>query len=152
MGAEDYLAKPFDRVLLRARIGATLKKKWLRDRESRKTRELEQTLQLLERAQAQLALQASQDALTGLANRYCVNAHLEKRTKGTRPFSVVYIDLNGFKKIRRRPGGGSSTAALVLSCPGFYTRQSRFGDNVNVKVYVRSHNVTEATCTTYCCG
>jgi two-component system cell cycle response regulator len=33
MGAEDYLAKPFDPVLLRARIGACLEKKRLRDQE-----------------------------------------------------------------------------------------------------------------------
>ena len=77
MGAEDYLAKPFNRVLLRARIGASLEKKWLRDRERRKTDELEQALRLLEQAQAQLAVQASQDALTGLANRRSVDSHLE---------------------------------------------------------------------------
>jgi CheY-like chemotaxis protein len=33
LGAEDYLAKPFNPVLLRARIGASLEKKKLRDRE-----------------------------------------------------------------------------------------------------------------------
>jgi Nif-specific regulatory protein len=33
MGAEDYLAKPFNPVLLRARIGACLEKKRLRDQE-----------------------------------------------------------------------------------------------------------------------
>lgn len=33
MGAEDYLPKPFDPVLLRARVGASLEKKHLRDRE-----------------------------------------------------------------------------------------------------------------------
>jgi len=33
MGAEDYLPKPFDPVLLQARIGACLEKKRLRDRE-----------------------------------------------------------------------------------------------------------------------
>ncbi|MCP4542769.1 MAG: response regulator [Chloroflexi bacterium] len=33
MGAEDYLSKPFNSVLLRARIGATLEKKRLRDQE-----------------------------------------------------------------------------------------------------------------------
>lgn len=33
MGAEDYLAKPFNPVFLRARIGACLEKKRLRDRE-----------------------------------------------------------------------------------------------------------------------
>jgi sigma-B regulation protein RsbU (phosphoserine phosphatase) len=34
MGAEDYLAKPFNSVLLRARIGACLEKKRLRDQET----------------------------------------------------------------------------------------------------------------------
>ncbi len=99
MGAEDYLAKPFNRVLLRARIGASLEKKWLRDRERRKTDELEQTLRLLEQAQAQLAMQASQDALTGLENRRSVDSQLELRSKRQTPFSVIYIDLNGFKRI-----------------------------------------------------
>jgi len=33
IGAEDYLPKPFDPVLLRARIGACLEKKFLRDQE-----------------------------------------------------------------------------------------------------------------------
>jgi CheY-like chemotaxis protein len=35
LGAEDYLPKPFDPVLLRARIGACLEKKRLRDQEIR---------------------------------------------------------------------------------------------------------------------
>jgi adenylate cyclase len=40
-GAEDYLNKPFDPVLLRARIGACLEKKRLRDEQKRKRAELE---------------------------------------------------------------------------------------------------------------
>lgn len=35
MGAEDYLSKPFDLVLLQARVGACLEKKRLRDQEKR---------------------------------------------------------------------------------------------------------------------
>jgi adenylate cyclase len=41
-GAEDYLTKPFNPVLLRARIGAALEKKWLRDREKKFIEDLEQ--------------------------------------------------------------------------------------------------------------
>jgi len=41
-GAEDYLTKPFDPVLLRARIDALLEKKWLRDREKKFIAGLEQ--------------------------------------------------------------------------------------------------------------
>ena len=40
-GAEDYLPKPFNPVLLRARINAALEKKRLRDREHAFTRQLE---------------------------------------------------------------------------------------------------------------
>ncbi|MDC0671411.1 adenylate/guanylate cyclase domain-containing protein [Nannocystis sp. ncelm1] len=40
LGAEDYLPKPFDPVLLRARIGACLEKKRLRDRERAYVRKL----------------------------------------------------------------------------------------------------------------
>lgn len=40
MGAQDYLPKPFNPVLLRARIGACLEKKRLRDREVRYLEEL----------------------------------------------------------------------------------------------------------------
>jgi adenylate cyclase len=41
-GAEDYLTKPFNPILLRARIGASLEKKWLRDREKQFIADLEQ--------------------------------------------------------------------------------------------------------------
>jgi class 3 adenylate cyclase len=40
-GAEDYLAKPFNPILLRARIGASLERKWLRDREKKFVADLE---------------------------------------------------------------------------------------------------------------
>src|SRR5262252_5778402 len=40
-GAEDYLPKPFSPILLRARIGACLEKKWLRDREKQFIADLE---------------------------------------------------------------------------------------------------------------
>jgi sigma-B regulation protein RsbU (phosphoserine phosphatase) len=46
MGAEDYLSKPFDPVLLKARIGACLEKKRLRDREVRYLQRINQELDL----------------------------------------------------------------------------------------------------------
>jgi two-component system NtrC family sensor kinase len=72
MGAEDYLMKPFDPVLLSARIGASLEKKRLRDGERRKTEELQTALDDLRRTQGQLLVQeklASLGALTaGIAH------------------------------------------------------------------------------------
>ena len=49
LGAEDYLRKPFDPVLLQARIGACLEKKRLRDQEARHRRELAEWNRTLER-------------------------------------------------------------------------------------------------------
>ncbi len=72
MGAEDYLMKPFDPVLLSARIGVSLEKKRLRDEERRRTRELQELLDQLRRTQDQLLVQenlASLGALTaGIAH------------------------------------------------------------------------------------
>src|SRR5579863_9619862 len=42
---------------------------------------------------------ASQDALTGLTNRRKLERHLELMVSLARPFSVIYIDLNGFKYV-----------------------------------------------------
>jgi signal transduction histidine kinase len=71
-GAEDYLSKPFDPVLLRARIGACLEKKRLRDAERRRAEELERALAELQAARDKLVVQqkmASLGALTaGIAH------------------------------------------------------------------------------------
>jgi diguanylate cyclase (GGDEF)-like protein len=99
LGAVDYLPKPFNRVLLRARIGASLEKKRLMDRERERTKELERTLKLLEQAQEQLSVLAARDALTGLENRRSLEAQLDARLRRDTAFSAIYIDLNGFKKI-----------------------------------------------------
>jgi adenylate cyclase len=48
MGAEDYLPKPFDPILLKARIGACLEKKRLHDREIEHLRQLQQLNESLE--------------------------------------------------------------------------------------------------------
>jgi adenylate cyclase len=51
-GAEDYLAKPFDPTLLRARVGSSLEKKHMRDRE----REMVEALRLEKERSEQLLL------------------------------------------------------------------------------------------------
>ena len=57
LGAEDYLPKPFDPVLLRARIGACLEKKRLRDQEARQARELAEWNRTLEQRVAEQVAQ-----------------------------------------------------------------------------------------------
>ncbi len=46
LGAEDYLPKPFNPVILRARVGASLDRKRLRDRERLHTESLERELRI----------------------------------------------------------------------------------------------------------
>jgi two-component system NtrC family sensor kinase len=71
-GAEDYLTKPLDPVILTARINAWLEKKRLRDGERRRAEELERALQELKTAQDRLIAHeklASLGALTaGIAH------------------------------------------------------------------------------------
>ncbi len=47
---------------------------------------------------------ASRDALTGLDNRQGVEIKLQRRIDATRPFCVVMLDLNGFKKVNDTHG------------------------------------------------
>ena len=54
-GAEDYLPKPFDPVLLHARVSACLEKKFLRDSEQRYLKALEETQQRLDKELADAA-------------------------------------------------------------------------------------------------
>jgi class 3 adenylate cyclase/CheY-like chemotaxis protein len=51
-GADDYLPKPFNPVILRARVNALLERKHLRDEEMRKTEELQRALVEIEAQRA----------------------------------------------------------------------------------------------------
>lgn len=109
-GAEDYLVRPFDPVLLRARITATLEKKQLRDLEKQHLEELlllKQTLaernRDLEAANRKLEQAAFTDVLTGLPNRRFALEHLGQfwATSGRygHPLSCLLLDVDHFKKI-----------------------------------------------------
>jgi serine phosphatase RsbU (regulator of sigma subunit)/DNA-binding response OmpR family regulator len=63
LGAEDYLPKPFDAVLLQARINACLEKKRLRDREVSHLSQIEQEKQRLTAALSSLELAHREAAL-----------------------------------------------------------------------------------------
>jgi adenylate cyclase len=102
LGAEDYLPKPFDPVLLRARIGACLEKKRLRDQEVRLRGELEEWNRTLEtRVQEQVA----QLERLGRLKRFFSPQLAELIVSGDaedplkthrREITVVFLDLRGF--------------------------------------------------------
>jgi len=102
LGAEDYLGKPFEPVLLQARIGACLEKKRLHDREARHRRELAELNQTLE---TRVAMQVAQLERLGRLKRFFSPQLAELIVAGgaddplkahRREVTVVFIDLRGF--------------------------------------------------------
>ncbi len=102
LGAEDYLGKPFDPVLLQARIGACLEKKRLHDQEARHRRELAELNQTLER---RVAAQVAQLERLGRLKRFFSPQLAELIVAGgaddplkthRREVTVVFVDLRGF--------------------------------------------------------
>ena len=102
LGAEDYLPKPFDPVLLRARIGACLEKKRLRDQEVQLRSELEEWNKTLE---ARVKEQVAQLERLGRLKRFFSPQLAELIVSGEaddplkthrRELTVVYLDLRGF--------------------------------------------------------
>ncbi|MBM4298005.1 MAG: adenylate/guanylate cyclase domain-containing response regulator [Deltaproteobacteria bacterium] len=102
LGAEDYLPKPFDPVLLRARIGACLEKKRLRDQEAQLRRELAAWNESLEqRVQKQLEqlerLERLKRFFSPKLAELIVSGDADDPLKThRREITVVYLDLRGF--------------------------------------------------------
>jgi len=88
-GAEDYLPKPFDPVILKARISACIDKKRLRDREHEHTAELERTLAQLRAAQDQLVVQEKMASLGALT------AGIAHEIKNPLNFVINFANLSG---------------------------------------------------------
>jgi adenylate cyclase len=102
LGAEDYLPKPFDPVVLRARIGACLEKKRLRDQEVRHLHELAEWNRTLEQ---RVTEQVGQLEQLGRLKRFFSPQLAELIVAGgaadplkthRREVTVVFLDLRGF--------------------------------------------------------
>ena len=102
LGAEDYLPKPFDPILLRARIGACLEKKHLRDQEVHLRNELSEWNKLLEQ---RVQEQVTQLERLGRLKRFFSPQLAELILSGgaedplkthRREITVVFLDLRGF--------------------------------------------------------
>jgi diguanylate cyclase (GGDEF)-like protein len=110
MGAADYLTKPFNPVLLRARLSACLEKKRSHDREAKLFRELQQQHQELQELHQKVEEQASQlkelsirDGLTALYNRRHFDEQgklvLAQAQRYQQPLTVMIGDIDFFKRI-----------------------------------------------------
>jgi adenylate cyclase len=102
LGAEDYLPKPFDPVLLQARVGACLEKKRLHDQEQRHLAELDDWNRTLEQ---RVAEQLAQLERLGRLKRFFSPQLAELIVAGgaddplkthRREVTVLFLDLRGF--------------------------------------------------------
>jgi class 3 adenylate cyclase len=102
LGAEDYLPKPFEPVILDARVGACLEKKRLRDREVQQARELAELNRTLEdRVTAQVTQLEHLGRLKRffsprLADRIVAGGADDPLKTHRRDITVVFLDLRGF--------------------------------------------------------
>jgi len=104
-GADDYLAKPFDPILLRARVGSSLDKKHLRDRE----REMVEALRVEKERSEQLLLNILPRAIvTRLNGGEAVIADQ------LRDVTILFADIVGFTWIASK----MSAAELVRMLNG----------------------------------
>jgi len=92
-GADDYLAKPFDPTLLRARVGSSLEKKHLRDRE----REMVEALRVEKERSEQLLLNILPRKIVARLNggETVIADHLLNVT-------ILFSDLVGFTRLSSR--------------------------------------------------
>ncbi len=108
-GAEDYLIKPYDRVLLKARVSACIDKKILHDLEVLNKQKLEAAYKELAVAYYELEIIKNEldalshrDGLTGVANRRHFDTVLEREwnaAKREKKFlSLILFDVDYFKK------------------------------------------------------
>ena len=102
-GADDYLAKPFDPTLLRARVASSLEKKHMRDRE----REMIAALRSEKERSEQLLLNILPQAIVTRLNggEAVIADHLKEVT-------ILFADIVGFTRIASRLTPGNLVRLL----------------------------------------
>ncbi len=65
------------------------------------------------RFEAELAYQARHDQLTGLPNRFAAMEHLEQLLAESQDFSLLFIDIDGFKSVNDTQGHEAGDAVLT---------------------------------------
>lgn len=117
-GAEDYLTKPFDPILLRARIGSSLEKKHLRDKE----REASEALRIEKERSEQLLLNIlPAPIVTRLKEGEAVIAdHLANVT-------ILFADFVGFTQLSSRLSAPDLVGILSQVFAEFDKLALRFG-------------------------
>ena len=132
MGAEDYLPKPFDPVLLQARIGASLEKKRLRDREVSYLRQIQEEKQ---RSDDLLHIILPHDVAEELKT---TNAVKPRRFENV---GVLFCDIVGFTAYCDQHAPEEILTHLQALVEAFerIVGESRLGENQNHRRLLHGH-------------
>ena len=107
-GALDYIAKPFNKIELLARIRSGLRLKKEVDRRKEREKKLVETTRELEEANERLERLSSLDGLTGIGNRRSFDERIELEwshaIRSAQPLSLIMIDVDHFKLYNDRYG------------------------------------------------
>jgi adenylate cyclase len=119
-GADDYLAKPFDPTLLRARVGSSLEKKHMRDRE----REMVEALRIEKERSEQLLLNILPKGIVARLNsgETVIADQLSNVT-------ILFADLIAFTKLSSRLSAGD----LVRLLNGLFSDFDRLALDLGVE-------------------
>ena len=114
-GGDDFIPKPYNPSLLRAKINAQLRIQTLNNSLQQNIRQLEWELKDQKRTQQELQDISNYDALTGLPNRhffliYLAQALKEKKIHGK--MALLMMDLSSFKRINDVYGHSSGDEIL----------------------------------------
>ena len=127
IGAEDYLPKPFDPILLRARIFSSLEKKRLRDLDQKHLEMLNQEKELLEVEQMKTEKLMLNILPRPIADRL---KRGEKNISGSYPdVTILFSDLVGFTKMSSQ----TSATDLVKLLNELFTRFDKRADALGVE-------------------
>ena len=127
IGAEDYLPKPFDPILLRARIFSSLEKKRLRDLDQKHLEMLNKEKELLEFEQMKTEKLMLNILPKPIAERLKKG---EKNISGSYPeVTILFSDLVGFTKMSSQ----KSAADLVKLLNDLFSRFDKRGENLGLE-------------------
>ncbi len=115
-GADDFLVRPLQRAALTVRLRACLRMLVLQQELEHEREELRNFAAELSISNRRLQEAALTDPLTGLPNRRqaleAMQAEWATSTRHSRPFSVMIVDLDGFKAINDTHGHDIGDMAL----------------------------------------
>ncbi len=127
MGGDDYIVKPVNKIVLQAKLKAMQRIAAMRHK-------LAETTMMLEKANLQLSKQATEDGLTGVANRRYLDARLQESIsahgRNGYPLTVLMIDVDHFKAFNDNYGHMEGDRCLMKIANALSEQFGRGGELV----------------------